>query len=407
MQTALQNLKELLGHNLLLLCLLLREYENELQLEMEHLEDLRARSGRTREDEERRTLQQTVMLRKQLDTTHEMREKLRDSVSQWRMKVKARRGSRGGKGKESNTPSLLPSSEQGAVLQVGEVGAESGKQKQGNQRQQQRQNEVELQRINRDILNISNKLSALRQERDELETLKAWWRAKLEGTMEEEESLNQNTNFKWEETDKWRDMLQNALEEEEHIARQSLYAMELAARGDKYELEWCVQSRHKSCGCTVRYEMHEVRLQSVTRENNLRQQLEKLRIESVRLEQQRNTYSALDECGETALEKEELVLWRTSQLLEACLRVDTPFIRAKNIIPSVNLTDWRSGAQKLMLQLQRVKREILVVKNELETLRLKCSALEKQTAAEEDSLEAIMLEKKALKWYVRAYEQDA
>ncbi|ORC83459.1 trichohyalin, partial [Trypanosoma theileri] len=189
---------------------------------------------------------------------------------------------------------------------------------------------------------------------------------------DDDDEFSQNTDVGWEETDKWRDILQNALEEEESMARQSLYAMELAARREDCEWEWCVQSHLKGCAYTdsdshlhqqqneqqkqqqqqpeplllsmkeqrcrdamlreierltrlkaaVRHEMHEMRLQGITRENALRQQLEALRIESVRLEEQRQTYTTLDECGETALEKEKVVWWRTFQLLEACLRVD-------------------------------------------------------------------------------------
>ncbi|ORC83170.1 uncharacterized protein TM35_000761150, partial [Trypanosoma theileri] len=101
-----------------------------------------------------------------------------------------------------------------------------------------------MHRIHRDTLRVSQKLTALRRERDELETMKEWWRAKAEEEIEEEDDddeFSQNSDVGWEEKDKWRYILQNALEEEESVARQSLYAMELAARREDCEWEWCVQ----------------------------------------------------------------------------------------------------------------------------------------------------------------------
>ncbi|ORC83460.1 uncharacterized protein TM35_000691070, partial [Trypanosoma theileri] len=128
-----------------------------VRLEMEHLAELRARCGQTREEAERRAWQQTVRLRKQLDTAHEMRERMRDGVSQWRMKVRVQRRKR----------------KEGGGGGGGEVAAESpSQQTQENQQQQEEEYEVELHRIHRDTLKVSQKLMALRQERDELEPLK-------------------------------------------------------------------------------------------------------------------------------------------------------------------------------------------------------------------------------------------
>ncbi|KEG14481.1 trichohyalin [Trypanosoma grayi] len=391
------------------------ECDRELQLEMVRADSERARVARAMNEEVRHTVLQAERIRSNVLAAQQRRERLLDDIARRRSRVATLEEEVHLRSESCSTDdSAPPHTPAASVVSV------------------RRQDvEAELRRLDKRWGELRQSRAALLEEKRELEVMGRWWA---------EQSCDGNDTRRsgcaWAR-ETW-ELRQAALVGEERAAREALWAVESANRCECIELE----RLRAHCACRVplaegsrqsllldakeqrrrdamlreierftrlkaamRREMRAVQLQGVDHENALRQHLEELSSESARLERERDAFDNAALCnGVTAEAKDEVESLRcTLLLMEACVEAHLPFDGPLATVATAS--DWHTVSYGVMTQRQRVQEELAALTERMRQLQEKCAELEQQTTAEKDTLEAVSLQKTALKCYVRAHAQ--